>query len=243
MKRVQLRLSVCTAFGVLLCVVMSANGAEVAYHFDRNAFAGTARAGDGAYVALTDTGNLPAFDPATYALLAERVPRSPATCLSTAGGGVVAGLDDGRIVSVEVPSLTMKRIGAVDGRPAWMGRRRSGAQLVARPPVHEGIPQHDAAERGERHSAAAEQPQPQRLCGAVRAVDPNRVPEPDRPARRVSSATVNLRVDAPLPRREEPPGHFGNQLIDGAPSPANTNGAISRRERLGGLLNFYTRAA
>jgi hypothetical protein len=36
---------------------------------------------------------------------------------------------------------------------------------------------------------------------------------------------------------------IGNQLIDGAPRPANTNGAISRRERLGGLLNFYTRAA
>jgi hypothetical protein len=129
MKRVQLRLSVCAAFGVLLGA--TANGAEVAYHFDRNAFEATARAGDDAYVALTDSGNLLAFDPATFALLAERVPRSPATCLSTAGGGVVAGLDDGRIVSVEVPSLTMKRIGAVDGRPAWMGRRRSGALLVA----------------------------------------------------------------------------------------------------------------
>jgi hypothetical protein len=32
-------------------------------------------------------------------------------------------------------------------------------------------------------------------------------------------------------------------LIEGAPSPANTNGRVDRRERLGGLLNFYTRAA
>jgi transposase InsO family protein len=34
-----------------------------------------------------------------------------------------------------------------------------------------------------------------------------------------------------------------NELIESAPSPANTNGRIERRERLGGLLNFYTRAA
>ena len=36
---------------------------------------------------------------------------------------------------------------------------------------------------------------------------------------------------------------LGNALIEGAPSPANTNGRVERRERLGGLLNFYTRAA
>ena len=108
-----------------------ANGTDVAYHFDRNAFAATARAGEGPYVALTDSGNLLAFDPVTYALVAERVPWSPARCLSVAQSGVVAGLDDGRIVSVDVPSLQMKRIGAVDGRPTWMGRRRSGALLVA----------------------------------------------------------------------------------------------------------------
>jgi putative transposase len=34
-----------------------------------------------------------------------------------------------------------------------------------------------------------------------------------------------------------------NALIEGAPSPANTNGRVDRRERLGGLLNFYRRAA
>ena len=36
---------------------------------------------------------------------------------------------------------------------------------------------------------------------------------------------------------------LGNILIEGAPSPANTNGRIERRERLGGLLNFYHRKA
>jgi transposase InsO family protein len=36
---------------------------------------------------------------------------------------------------------------------------------------------------------------------------------------------------------------LGNVLIEGAPSPANTNGRVERRERLGGLLNFYRRAA
>ena len=36
---------------------------------------------------------------------------------------------------------------------------------------------------------------------------------------------------------------LGNVLIEGAPAPANTNGRIERRERLGGLLNFYRRAA
>jgi hypothetical protein len=36
---------------------------------------------------------------------------------------------------------------------------------------------------------------------------------------------------------------LGNVPIEGAPSPANINGRVERRERLGGLLNFYTRAA
>jgi transposase InsO family protein len=34
-----------------------------------------------------------------------------------------------------------------------------------------------------------------------------------------------------------------NQLIEAAPAPANTNGHVARRERLGGMLNFYHRAA
>jgi len=34
-----------------------------------------------------------------------------------------------------------------------------------------------------------------------------------------------------------------NVLIDGAPQPANTNGRVLRRERLGGLLNYYHRKA
>jgi putative transposase len=36
---------------------------------------------------------------------------------------------------------------------------------------------------------------------------------------------------------------LGNEPIEGAPAPANTNGRVERRERLGGLLNFYRRAA
>jgi putative transposase len=35
---------------------------------------------------------------------------------------------------------------------------------------------------------------------------------------------------------------LANDLIEGAPSPANTNGRVERRERLGGVLNFYHRA-
>ena len=124
-------LGICATFGIRLGTARSATGTEVAYHFDRNALAATARASDGTYIALTDSGNLLAFDPATYTLVAERVPWSPATSLSATLTGVVAGLDDGRIVSVDVPSLKMQRIGAVDGHPAWIGRRRSGALLVA----------------------------------------------------------------------------------------------------------------
>jgi len=131
MNRPLLRVRVSAAFALVLGALTPANGAAVAYHFDHNAFAATARAGDGTYVALTDSGNLLAFDSASYALLAERVPRSPATCLAATAAGVVVGLDDGRIVSIDSPSLQMKRIGAVDGRPAWIGRRRSGSLLVA----------------------------------------------------------------------------------------------------------------
>jgi putative transposase len=36
---------------------------------------------------------------------------------------------------------------------------------------------------------------------------------------------------------------LGNELIEGAPSPANTNGRVERRERPGGLFNSYHRAA
>jgi|SRR5450631_1085865 len=36
---------------------------------------------------------------------------------------------------------------------------------------------------------------------------------------------------------------LANELIEGSPNPANTNGRVERRERLGGLLNFYTRNA
>jgi len=36
---------------------------------------------------------------------------------------------------------------------------------------------------------------------------------------------------------------LANALIESTPSPANTNGRVERRERLGGLLNFYHREA
>jgi putative transposase len=36
---------------------------------------------------------------------------------------------------------------------------------------------------------------------------------------------------------------LGYALIEGTPNPANTNGRVRRRERLGGLLNFYHREA
>ena len=36
---------------------------------------------------------------------------------------------------------------------------------------------------------------------------------------------------------------LANELIESTLSPANTNGRVERRERLGGLLNFYSRAA
>jgi putative transposase len=43
-------------------------------------------------------------------------------------------------------------------------------------------------------------------------------------------------------RQRNHPG-LENLLIDGAPQPANTNGRVLRRERLGGLLNYYHRKA
>ena len=36
---------------------------------------------------------------------------------------------------------------------------------------------------------------------------------------------------------------LANELIESAPIPANTNGRVERRERLGGVLNFYYRAS
>ena len=36
---------------------------------------------------------------------------------------------------------------------------------------------------------------------------------------------------------------LANVLLTGAPPPANTNASVLRRERLGGLLNYYHRRA
>jgi putative transposase len=36
---------------------------------------------------------------------------------------------------------------------------------------------------------------------------------------------------------------LGNEVIEGSPAPANTNGRVERRERLDGVLNFYAREA
>ena len=36
---------------------------------------------------------------------------------------------------------------------------------------------------------------------------------------------------------------LANVLLTGAPTPANTNASVHRRERLGGLLNYYQRVA
>jgi hypothetical protein len=106
--------------------------APFAYHFDRNALAASILTAGGDLLALTDTGNLLLFDGQTLALRGERVPRVPVACLGPAGDtGVTVGLEDGRIVEVELPSLAMKRAGAVDGTPVWLGRTPSGARLVA----------------------------------------------------------------------------------------------------------------
>jgi hypothetical protein len=106
--------------------------ARYAYHFNRNALAASVRTKTGGLLALTDTGNLLLFDDETLALRGERVPRSAVTCLGpVSAAGVVVGLEDGRLVEVEIPSLAMKRVGEVDGRPSWIGRAPSGALLVA----------------------------------------------------------------------------------------------------------------
>jgi hypothetical protein len=106
--------------------------APFSYHFDRNALAASVRTAGGELLALTDTGDLLLFDDQTLALRGERVPRVPVVCLGPAGAaGVTVGLEDGRVVVVELPSLGMKPAGAVDGTPAWIGRAPSGALLVA----------------------------------------------------------------------------------------------------------------
>jgi hypothetical protein len=103
-----------------------------AYHFNRNALTASVLTPSGDLLALTDTGNLLLFDTQTFAVRAERFPRSPAACLGPASASaIIVGLDDGRIVEVAIPSLTIKRVGAIDGSPAWIGRAPSGKLLIA----------------------------------------------------------------------------------------------------------------
>ena len=69
------------------------------------------------------------------------------------------------------------------------------------------------------------------------ALDQARVPEPGDPVRRTSSPPVDRGV-----RRERNHQGLDNELIDGA-SALDRVGRIRRRQRLGGLLNYYCRAA
>jgi len=106
--------------------------APFAYDFNRNALTAAVRAPGGDLLSATDTGNLLLFDSETFALKAERVARAPVSCLGPAGpGGVLVGLEDGRVVEVAIPSLKMTLVAQVDGQPAWIGRAPSGRLLVA----------------------------------------------------------------------------------------------------------------
>jgi hypothetical protein len=106
--------------------------APFAYHFNRNALAAAVHVPGGDLLAITDTGNVLLFDAGTFAPRAERVPRSPVACLGPAtAAGVIAGLEDGRIVEVAVPSLAMKPVGRVDGTPVWIARSPTGMLLIA----------------------------------------------------------------------------------------------------------------
>jgi hypothetical protein len=60
-------------------------------------------------------------------------------------------------------------------------------------------------------------------------------------ATRTASSSVARRVRGALPRRTEPPG-LSNELVD-RPPPPRACGTVRRRQRLGGLLSDYHRAA
>jgi hypothetical protein len=97
---------------------------------DGNALRDSLLVGD-RIVALSGAGNLLAFDRASFSLLGERDTRRSFRCIGLGDDkAIYAGLSNGAIVQVNPADLSLTRVGEVDGRPEWIGRRKAGV-LVA----------------------------------------------------------------------------------------------------------------
>jgi hypothetical protein len=100
-----------------------------AYHFDHNALTDAVAAGDG-LVALTASGNLLRFDPGTMRMTARVVVPERATALAIDGsGGVLTGMDDGRIAQVDPVTLDRRVLERGEGTVRWLAQ--AGDRLVA----------------------------------------------------------------------------------------------------------------
>jgi hypothetical protein len=95
--------------------------ARYEYHFDRNALLDSRRAGD-ALIALTASGNLLRFDPATRKLSREWYGPAMAVCLGRGeGGAVLAGFEDGRVCRIDPATLALAEVARLPGKPLWVG--------------------------------------------------------------------------------------------------------------------------
>ena len=96
------------------------------FFFDANALVSSCRIGN-TLLSATRAGVLLGFSADSLKLLRQSLAQAPVTCLARVDQTtVLAGLEDGRIVSVDPGSLETRSVGRVDGNPLWIGTRGSG---------------------------------------------------------------------------------------------------------------------
>jgi hypothetical protein len=104
------------------------------YHYDRNALLDSRQLGS-RFIALTEAGNLLAFDGNPLQPVREWIDPVPATSLGQdESGAVLVGYRDGRLVRLD-GSLTFTTIGKRQGAIAWIGYRRSNPGSSGSPVV------------------------------------------------------------------------------------------------------------
>jgi hypothetical protein len=89
----------------------------------------------GRILALSNAGNILAFDRSNFSLLGERNTRRSFLCIGPGDDkGIYAALSNGAIVRVNPADLSLTQVGEVDGRPEWIGSRKAGVLVASSNP-------------------------------------------------------------------------------------------------------------
>ena len=129
-----------------------------------------------------------------------------------------------------------------DGPGRWLLATRPLSDSRPRPGRHAGLWRDPRGRGCPADPSPAEAPQSQRVCRAVRPLYERGVSQSRRP---LGEGHVRLLVGEHVDHYHRERNHQGldNQLLQRPPPPESLAADVQRRERLGGLLNFYHREA